>query len=138
MALIDINALYVAQGVAANDSKKGMVYTADNGDRFKVIVTENIGEALGFTDLTTADLLLPTLPQGFSMRTVSFSDATGRVKGQYPVGVPTAPIFSEGGTITVVRKGSVSGVVCTVTGTQGEKRRIISAEDTGQDSGDVT
>ena len=137
MALIDINALVIAQPVAENASKKAMIYTSDTTVQYAVVIDENIGEAMGFIDFATASTATPA-PAGLKMRTVTFSDASGKVKGSYPVGIPTAPIFVEGGTITVPRKGSAAGVVCAVLGAQGEKRRLLSANDTGQTSGDNT
>ena len=137
MALVDINALVIAQAVNENASKKAMIYTSDTTVQYAVVIDENIGEAMGFIDFAAASTAQPA-PAGLKMRTVTFSDASGKVKGSYPVGIPTAPIFVEGGTITVPRKGSAVGVVCAVLGAQGEKRRLLSANDTGQTSGDNT
>lgn len=137
MAIIDINALTIAQSVEENSSKKNMIYRSDTGTDYVVVVDENIGEAMGFVDYG-ASSTAAALPTGLKMRTVSFADSTGKVKGQYAVGTPTTPIFVEGGTIKVPRKGSAAGVVCTVTGAQGEKRRMLSAADTGQQAGDNT
>jgi len=137
MATVDINALTVAQSVSENSSKKSMIYRSDTGVDYGVVLDENIGESMGFTDYAD-NSNVPMLPQGLKMRTVSFADSSGKVKGQYSVGTPTTPIFVEGGTIKVPRKGSAAGVVCTVTGAQGEKRRMLSAADTGQQSGDNT
>lgn len=136
MAIVDINASYVAAAGENNDSRKTMVYTADDGTTvYTVDISENIGEAMGFADFTTSTVATP-LPRGYQMRTVTFSDSSGKVKGTYPVGSPTTSIYVEGGTITVARKGKATGVVCQVTGSQGEKKRFAAANDTGQDSGD--
>jgi len=137
MAIVDINARYTAPDSDNNDSKKNMVYTSDTGALFAVRIAENIGEAMGFGDFETSTVA-GTIPRGLKMRTVSFKDASGKISGQYPCGTPTTPIFVEGGTITVPRKGKAAGVVCTVLGAQGEKRTIMSAADTGQNSGDIT
>lgn len=139
MAIVDINALYAAQDGDDNDSKKPMIYTADDGTtQYKVIITENIGEAMGFADVTTANASTPALPKGFIMRKVTFSDSTGKISGSYPVGTPSTAIYTEGGTITVARKGKAAGVTCEVTGSQGERKQFLGANDTGQQSGDNT
>jgi len=137
MAVVDINARYAAPESDNNDSKKNMVYLSDTGEFYTVSIAENIGEAMGFADFETSSVS-GFLPRGMRMRTVSFKDASGKISGQYPCGTPSTPIFVEGGTITVARKGKAAGVVCTVLGAQGEKRTIASAADTGQNSGDIT
>ena len=137
MATVDINARYLTPAAEDNDSKKWMVYLSDTGEFYNVLITENIGESMGFADNEPASVS-GILPRGMKMRTVSFKDASGKVSGQYPCGTPSTPIFVEGGTITVARKGNAAGVVCTVIGAQGEKRTIQSAADTGQQSGDNT
>ena len=137
MATLDINAKYAAQTAEENASKKKMVYLSDTGVSYVTTMDENIGETMGFTDFTDT-LAVLEIPKSLRMRTVSFSDSSGKVKGQYPVGTPPTPIFVEGGTITVARKGKSTGVVTTVIGAQGEKRTLLSAADTGQQSGDNT
>ena len=137
MAVLDINAKYALQNAEENASKKKMVYVSDTTVSYVVTIDENIGETMGFTDFTDS-LAVLEIPKSLRMRTVSFSDSSGKVKGQYPVGTPTTPIFVEGGTITVARKGKATGVVTTVIGAQGEKRTLLSAADTGQQSGDNT
>lgn len=137
MATIDINAKYAAAAANENASKKNMVYKSDAGVDYAVLMDENIGESMGFADFTDISAT-PEIPKSMRMRTVSFQDSSGKVKGQYPVGTATTPIYVEGGTITVARKGNATGVVCTVVGAQGEKRRLLSAADTGQQSGDNT
>ena len=137
MALVDINAKYALQVAEENASKKKMIYVSDTTQRYVVTIDENIGESMGFEDFTDVSTATE-VPKSLKMRTVSFSDSSGKVKGQYPVGSPTTPIFIEGGTITVARKGKAAGVVTTVIGAQGEKRTLLSAADTGQQSGDNT
>ncbi len=137
MASVDLNALYAAGNAEDNASKKTMVYESDAGVLYTVLVEEHIGEALGFADFTTSTVAAE-LPKGFRMRTITFSDASGKVRGQLSVGNPLAGLYAEGGTLTVARKGKATGVVCSVTGTQGEKRRFPQANDTGQQSGDNT
>jgi len=138
MAVLDINAKFVAvANPEDNDSKKTMLYTADSGEKFAVKISENIGELLGFDDYTTSSTE-GEKPASLRMRTVSFSDESGKVKGQYPVGKPSEPIYTIGGTITVARKGSATGVVCQVLGAQGEKRKLFGGNDTGQQDGDNT
>ena len=137
MALVDINAKYAAAAASENASKKNMIYTSDSGVGFVVLIDENIGESMGFLDYTDTSSE-KAIPRGMRMRTVSFQDSSGKVKGQYPVGAPTTLIYVEGGTITVARKGNATGVVTTVVGAQGEKRKLLSAADTGQQSGDNT
>lgn len=137
MANLDINAKVIAQSPEENSSKKKMIYTSDAGIGYVVTVDENIGETLGFLDFTDTSNEKEK-PASLRMRTVSFSDSSGKVKGQYPVGAPTTPIYVEGGTIKLARKGSILGVVATVIGAQGEKRTLLSAADTGQQSGDNT
>ena len=137
MALIDINAKYALQTAEENASKKKMIYVSDTTARYVVTIDENIGESMGFEDFTDVSAATE-IPKSLKMRTVSFSDSSGKVKGQYPVGTPTTPVFVEGGTITVARKGKAAGVVTTVIGAQGEKRTLLSAADTGQQSGDNT
>lgn len=137
MAAIDINVLVVAQAVTENASKKKMIYLSDDGLSYWTNIDENIGEAMGFSDFTDVSTA-PEKPSSLRMRTVSFADSTNKVKGSYPVGNPTEPIFVVGGTIKVARKGSALGVVCSVLGAQGEKRQLASGQDTGQNSGDIT
>lgn len=136
MAIIDLNAKYAAPDSSDNDSKKTMIYTSDTGDQYAVKIGENLGEVMGFDDYTTSSIA-PTAPEGLRMRTVSFCDATGKIKGQYPVGKPTEDVFAEGGVIIVARKGKATGVTCQVLGAQGEKRQFPRANDTGQQSGDI-
>lgn len=139
MANVDLNALFAAQAAENNNSKKEMIYTTDDGAEYQVVITENIGEAFGFDDVETADIgVVPFLPPSWSMRKVRFADATGNISGEYVVGKPSTLIYSEGGTITVPRKGKAAGVVCAVTGSIGEKKRFGKSFDTGQDSGDET
>lgn len=135
MAILDINAKYVAQDPEDNASRKKMIYTSDTGILYVVTIDENIGETMGFADFTNADSAREK-PASLRMRTVSYKDSSGKVAGQLPVGTPTFPIFVEGGTITMARKGKLTGLVVTVIGAQGEKRTLLSAADTGQQSGD--
>lgn len=137
MATLDINALVVTQSVTENASKKKMVYTSDTGDKYWVNIDENIGEVMGFDDFTDVSIERE-MPKSLKMRSVSFSDSTGKVSGTYPVGKATELIFKEGGTIKLPRKGSALGVVCAVTGAGGEKRKLASGQDTGQNAGDIT
>lgn len=137
MANLDINALVVAQSITENASKKKMIYLSDDGNQYWVSIDENIGEVLGFSDFTDSSIATEK-PSSLRMRTVSFADSTNKVKGSYPVGDPTQPVFIVGGTIKVARKGSALGVVCAVLGAQGEKRQLASGQDTGQNSGDIT
>ena len=137
MATLDINAKYASPSAEDNASKKDVIYTSDSGALYVVKMDENIAEVMGFDDFGTTSIATER-PQGLKMRTVSFKDSTGKVSGQLPVGKPTEDIFVSGGTIKVARKGKADGVVCTVIGAQGEKRRILSAADTGQQSGDNT
>lgn len=139
MANLDLNALYAAQLEERNNSKKDMKYTTDDGTQYIVEITENIGEVFGFDDVVTADVgVVPRLPSRWKMRKVHFADATGNVTGFYHVGKPTELIYAEGGTITVARKGSATGLLCAVTGSTGEYKRFGKSFDTGQDSGDDT
>lgn len=139
MATVDLNALFAAQLEETNNSKKDMVYTTDDGTEYIVEITENIGEAFGFRDVVTADVgVLQRLPARWKMRRVHFADATGNVTGSYSVGNPAELVYAEGGTITVPRKGSATGLVCAVTGSTGEYKRFGKAFDTGQNSGDDT
>lgn len=138
MANVDLNAPFVAQAAEDNNSKKPMKYQSDTGAEYLVNITENIGEAFGFDDYVTADGNLPNLPTGWSMRKVRFVDSTGKIAGEYPCGKPTTPIFNEGGLITVPRKGKAAGVNCAVTSAIGERRRFLTTQDTGQQSGDNT
>lgn len=137
MANVDLNALFAAQAAENNNSKKDMIYTTDDGTEYIVQITENIGEAFGFDDVETADVgVVPQLPKGWSMRKIRFADATGNISGEYSVGKATTLIYSEGGTVTVPRKGKAAGIVCAVTGSIGERKRFGKSFDTGQDSGD--
>lgn len=137
MASVDVNALVAAQAVDESGSKKTMIYTSDTTVQYLTTIDENIGEAMGFTDYTGAQAL-GAMPDGLEMRKVTFASSSGKVKGSYPVGTPTTPIFAEGGTITVPRKGSAAGLTCAVTGAQGERRRLLSGNDTGQNAGDIS
>lgn len=139
MAAVDINAKYAALAGEVNDSKKDMIYATDDGTEYIVNISENIGEVMGFDDVVTADVgVVPVLPRGWKMRYIRFVDATGNVKGSYPVGKPDQPIYFEGGTVKVARKGKSDGVLCAVTGAIGETKRFGKAYDTGQQSGDDT
>lgn len=137
MANVNLNALFAAQPAENNNSKKDMIYKTDDGTKYVVQITENIGEAFDFDDVTTAEVgVVPNLPRGWKMRKVRFADATGNISGEYFVGKPTTLIYAEGGTITVPRKGKADGVLCAVTGSVGEAKRFGKSYDTGQDSGD--
>lgn len=136
---IDINASVGAADVTQNNGKKDMVYTSDDGKLYKVTINEFMGEALGFADYTESTTLtaLPYV-EIKQMRLVHAQDGSGRVKQSFPVGTPTKSIFAEGGTIKIARKGTDAGLILTVTGTTGEKKRIATPFDTGQNSGDVS
>lgn len=138
MAAIDINALVAAADIDDNASKKWMAYTSDNGTLYAVKIDESIGELLGFIDITSSNDGVPEKPSSLTMRVINAVAPNGKVKLRYPCGVPTEPIYSEGGTITIPRKGYTTGLVCTVTGVTGEKRRLVGASDSGQGSGDAT
>lgn len=136
---IDINTQVAAMDVTQSNGKKDVVYSADDGKLYKVTLNEAMAENMGFADYTSSTVLtaLPSV-EIKQMRLVHASDASGRVKQSFPVGTPTKAIFAEGGTITIPRKGSAAGLVLTVTGTTGEKKRIATPDDTGQNSGDVS
>jgi hypothetical protein len=134
---IDLNASFASQNAEDNNSKKAMVYTSDTGALYVTQVTENYGELLGFDDYDTTSIASP-MPDGLVMRKVTYKDSSGKVSGSFPIGKPTEAVFATGGTITIPRKGKSAGLVVTVIGAQGEKRRILSAADTGQQSGDNT
>lgn len=139
MANVDLNALFAAQAAENNNSRKDMVYATDDGTKYIVQITENIGEAFGFDDVVAADVgIVPQLPKQWEMRKVRFADATGNISGEYNVGKASTLVYAEGGTITVPRKGKAAGVLCAVTGSIGEKKRFGKSFDTGQDSGDET
>jgi hypothetical protein len=140
MATIDLNAPFVTQPTYDNNSKKTMVYTTDNGKLLPVQINENYGELLGFLDYTGP---IPKEDQApnylrFKMRRVYASDSTGRVKQSFPIGLPNHPIYVEGGTLIVPRKGKASGLELFVTGSVGERKTFPNAGDTGQRSGDDT
>jgi len=121
-------------------AKKTMVYTTDNGKLLPVQINENYGELLGFLDYTGP---IPEEDQApnylrFKMRRVYASDSTGRVKQSFPIGLPNHPIYVEGGTLIVPRKGKASGLELFVTGSVGERKTFPNAGDTGQRSGDDT
>jgi len=136
MANIDLNAKYTAQDVDDNNSKKNMIYTSDNGAQYVVTVTENLGESFGFDDVGTGDTGLPGLPQGFRMRVVRAVSPNGKVKQSFKVGKVGEAIYNEGGLITVARPGKSAGLVLAVVGVTGERKRLVTATDTGQASGD--
>lgn len=138
-ANININTGFAADDANDNASKKWMIYESDDGNKYRVFMTETIGSFMGFDDLTDANRA-DTLsePKFLKMRRVNFSDASGKVKGSYPVGKSTESVFQEGGQITVPRRGKAGGVVTYVTGAVGESRRFDYTGDTGQQSGDAT
>lgn len=136
---IDINAAYGLLPAGDNDSKKDMVYTTDSGKKKIVKISETMGELLGFEDYTV-DTVLTDEPfvEITEERIVHASSVDGKIRQSFRVGNPTKDIFASGGFIVVARKGSVAGIILAVTGTTGEKKRIITAADTGQTSGDST
>lgn len=139
LAVININAGFAADDANDNASKKAMIYTSDDGNLYRLNMTETIGAFMGFDDLTDANFATTlSMPKSLIMRHVNFSDASGKVKGSYPVGKVTEEVFQEGGTITVARRGKAEGLVTQVTGAVGEKRRFEKTGDTGQQSGDAT
>jgi len=137
MAVVDINALTIAQSPEDNAGKKKMIYKSDSTVGYVVNIDENIGNSMGFDDYTDTSSE-KSIPVGMVMRSVSFSDVTGKVKGAYPCGKPDTPIFLNGGTIKVPRKGSILGVVCGVSSRKGEKSPLLNAADTGQTDGSIT
>jgi len=140
MATVDLNAPFASQPANDNNSKKTMVYLTDDGKAIPVQINENYGEKLGFADYTgpiPAELAAPHYLR-FEMRKIYASDSTGKVKQSFYVGNPDEPIYVEGGTITVPRKGKANGLVLNVTGSVGEKKSFATAGDTGQTSGDDT
>jgi len=137
MSVVDINSLTILQSPEDNASKKKMIYLSDSTVGYVVNIDENIGDSMGFDDYTDTSSE-KAIPLGMKMRSVNFSDSTGKVKGTYPCGKPTTPIFVNGGTIKVPRKGSILGVVCGVTSRKGEKAPLLNAADTGQTDGSIT
>jgi hypothetical protein len=140
MAVVNLNAPFVSQPANDNNSKKTMLYTTDAGKKIPVQINENYGEALGFEDYTGSIPEEETAPLylRFEMRRIYASDTSGRVKQSFPVGKPDEPIFVEGGTVIVPRKGKANGLTLYVTGSVGEKKTFANAGDTGQQSGDDT
>jgi hypothetical protein len=59
-------------------------------------------------------------------------------RNSYPVGKTTEPIYKNGGTIKIPRKGFTEGLVLSVTGVTGEKRRFANGRDSGQSNSDIT
>jgi len=140
MANIDLNAPFAQQPANDNNSKKTMIYLTDDGKAIPVQINENYGEALGFADYTgpiPSDVAAPYYLR-FKMRQIHASDSTGKVKQSFFVGSPDAAIYTEGGTVTVPRKGKANGLVLYVTGSTGEKKTFAVGGDTGQQSGDDT
>ncbi|MCE2672041.1 MAG: hypothetical protein LW635_09710 [Microcystis sp. 53598_E5] len=138
-ANININTGFSVDDANDNASKKWMVYEADDGTKYRVFMTETIGSFMGFDDITDTNVAETVdMPKFLRMRNVHFSDASGKVKGTYPVGKRTEFVFQEGGKITVPRRGKADGVVTFVTGSTGEKKRFFYTGDTGQQSGDAT
>lgn len=140
MASVDLNAPFAAQDASDNNSKKSMIYTTDDNKKLVVTVNENYGELLGFLDYTAPIPEADRAPDylRFEMRKIHAVSADGKVRQSFAVGSPTAPIFSEGGTVTVPRKGKSAGLVLAVTGSTGERKSFATAADSGQSSGDST
>lgn len=140
MANIDINALFAAQDANDNNSRKNFWYLDDTGQYHSARgLNENYAEALGFFPTVGAGGVIATDRVVTRRRTISFTDVSGKVKGQLEVGRPIAPIFVEGGQLTLPRKGKAGGIVVNVVGAQGEKVRFSNpdiAKDSGQLSGD--
>ncbi|MDX1977129.1 MAG: hypothetical protein SFT94_05590 [Pseudanabaenaceae cyanobacterium bins.68] len=136
MATLDLNAKFTAPDANENDSRKYMKYTSDFGVEYAVLISENIGETFDFEDIDAANT--PALPQGFEMRRVYAVDASGKVRASYPVGNPASDVYREGGTVVAPRKGKADGLLLRFTGSVGEKKRFVSSDDTGQNSGDNT
>jgi len=140
MASVDLNASFTTQPANDNNSRKTMIYLTDDGKALPVQIIENYGEKLGFADYTApipSELAAPNYLR-FEMRKVYASDVSGKVKQSFYIGNPDEPIYVEGGTITVPRKGKTDGLVLYVTGSVGEKKTFANAGDTGQQSGDDT
>lgn len=138
-ANININTGFAADDANDNASKKWLIYESDDGNQYRVFMTETIAAFMGFDDLTDANRAATlAMPKFLTMRHVNFSDASGKVKGSYPVGKVTEEAFQEGGQITVPRRGKADGLVTQITGAVGEKRRFEYTGDTGQQSGDAT
>lgn len=134
MAAVDINAKFSAAD-DDNDSRKWMIYTSDAGTKYSVFISENAGEVLGFDDVD-GTTIPPNLPKGFQLRKINAVSSNGKVRNSFPVGKPDTPIYVEGGTVVVARKGVTAGLTLAVTGTTGEKKRLVTAADSGQQSGD--
>jgi len=138
-ANININTGFAADDANDNASKKWLIYESDDGNQYRVFMTETIGAFMGFDDLTDANQAATlSMPKYLKMRRVNFSDASGKVKGSYPVGKVTEDAFQEGGVITVPRRGKADGLATFITGAVGETRRFDYTGDTGQQSGDAT
>jgi hypothetical protein len=137
MADLDINAKFTAGTNADNDSRKWMIYTADDDTEYAVFISEAIGEVLGFGDVDGATDL-PQLPNRFSMRRIFAQDSSSKVKQSFPVGTADQAIYGDGGTVKVARKGKADGLVLNVTGSRGESRTFVTGTDTGQTGGDAT
>jgi len=140
MASVNLNAAFAAQDPEDNNSRKSMVYLTDDGKAKLVQINENVGEALGFADYNAPIAPADAAPDylRFEMRRIYASDVTGKVRQSFPVGSPDVPIYVEGGTITVPRKGKAAGLQLFVTGSVGEKKTFAVTGDTGQQSGDPT
>lgn len=139
MANIDLNAPFAAQLANDNNSKKDYFYETDDGQLvYAGKLNENYAELLGFQSTLGVG---ETLTEDFKVtkfRTITYSDGQN-INGTLRVGNPRAPIYSEGGQVTIPRKGKAAGVVCNVIGSQGEKKIFLNAriaQDGGQLSGD--
>ena len=140
MATVNLNAPFASQPANDNNSRKTMIYFTDDNKALPVQINENYGELLGFDDYTgpiSPALAAPNYLR-FEMRKVYASDSTGKVKQSFYIGKPDEPIYVEGGSIVVPRKGKADGLTLFVTGSVGEKKTFPNAGDTGQTSGDNT
>lgn len=138
MAAIDLNAKFTAPDGSDNDSRKTMLYETDAGETYAVRISEATGELFGFDDYDGTAPTYSGLYTRLEMRKIHARSADGKISQSFPVGKVSEPIWTEGGTITVPRKGKAAGVVLTVTGSTGERKTFASAGDTGQSGGDVT
>lgn len=114
-------------------SRKWMLYTADNGERYAVNIDEGNGEALGFDDYTGGvGESTQLLPRGFQMRYINARSASG-IRRRFWVGTAeVAQYTGENPSVTI------DTVTYNISSTRGEKRTTPVAIDTEQQDGDAT
>jgi len=126
---LDLNALFVAQSATENNGRANFWYKLDDGTYAPARgLNTNQANLFGFLQTLPSGAVITNSKVVTKFRSITFADATGKIKGTFFVGTPTEAIYTGGGTVKVPRKGKAAGVITYIIGSQGEKTRFVDKD----------